>query len=248
MGSDPVPPESGALLEFERLDRLHAHEYVAEQLRRHIALRLVAPGQSLPAERSLAQNFGVGRATVQRALSLLEAEQLIERRRGRNGGSFVRERPAADHEARSFVEEVRTERTEIEHALDYRIEIEPAAAWHCALSAGPDDVDRIVAAAGRVQNATDEQTAGSHDAAFHLAIARATGNSFFVAGVEEARRVLTPALFALPESALWYERTAREHGAIVTAIMTRNPSDARDAMRSHLAGTDRGVRALIAAL
>jgi DNA-binding FadR family transcriptional regulator len=37
-------------------------------------------------------------------------------------------------------------------------------------------------------------------------------------------------------------------GALVTAIMTRNPSDARDAMRSHLAGTDRGVRALIAAL
>jgi DNA-binding FadR family transcriptional regulator len=244
----PASQRPGPLVEFERLDRLHAHEYVAEQLRRHIALRVISPGQSLPAERALAKTFGVGRATVQRALSLLEAEELIERRRGRYGGSFVVERPAAGPATRSFVDQVRSERAPIEHALDYRIEIEPAAAWHCALQAGPEDVERIAEAAERVRAASDEQAAASHDAAFHLAIARATGNPFLVAGVEEARRVLAPALFALPESRLWYERTAREHGAIVDAIVARNPTAARDAMRAHLAGTDRGVRALIAAL
>jgi DNA-binding FadR family transcriptional regulator len=238
----------GSLVEFERIDRLRAHEYVAEELRRHIALRVISPGQSLPAERALAEVFGVGRATVQRALALLEAEELVERRRGRYGGSFVLEHPAAGQATRSFVDQVRRERMPIEHALEYRIEVEPAAAWHCAVRAGPDDVERIVEAADRVNAASDEQAAATHDAAFHLAIARATGNPFLVAGVEQARRVLAPALFALPESRLWYERTAREHSALVTAIVARNQTDARNAMRAHLAGTERGVRALIAAL
>ncbi|MGH7760240.1 MAG: GntR family transcriptional regulator, partial [Candidatus Dormibacteraceae bacterium] len=47
-------------LRFERIHQLRAHEYVAEQIRRHIALRLVKPGEALPAERELATMFGVG--------------------------------------------------------------------------------------------------------------------------------------------------------------------------------------------
>jgi len=35
---------------FDPIQQLRAHEYVAEQIRRHIALRLVAPGESLPSE------------------------------------------------------------------------------------------------------------------------------------------------------------------------------------------------------
>src|SRR5256885_10996226 len=46
---------------FERIQQLRAHEYVAEQIRRHISLRLIKPGESLPAERELASMFGVGR-------------------------------------------------------------------------------------------------------------------------------------------------------------------------------------------
>jgi DNA-binding GntR family transcriptional regulator len=60
--------------------------------------------------------------------------------------------------------------------------------------------------------------------------------------------VLAPSFFALPESQVWYERTAREHAAILAAILERDPAAARATMKAHVAGTDRGVRALIAAL
>ena len=62
-GSAPSP------LRFERIQQLRAHEYVAEQIRRHISLRLIKPGEALPAERELAGMFGVGRPTIQHALS-----------------------------------------------------------------------------------------------------------------------------------------------------------------------------------
>ena len=74
---------------FERIEQVRAHEYVAEQIRRQITLRLVASGEPLPAERDLASMFGVGRATVQAAIRLLEADRLVETRRGRRGGTFV---------------------------------------------------------------------------------------------------------------------------------------------------------------
>ena len=85
------------MLRFERIHQLRAHEYVAEQIRRHIALRLIKPGESLPAERDLAGMFGVGRPTIQHALSLLEAAGLVEARRGRRGGTFISERGLTLH-------------------------------------------------------------------------------------------------------------------------------------------------------
>ena len=75
---------------FERLEQQRAHEYVAEQIRRQIVLRLIPSGQALPTERELAASFGVGRATVQQAIRLLVKDHMVESRRGRHGGgNFV---------------------------------------------------------------------------------------------------------------------------------------------------------------
>jgi len=91
------PRARRAPVAFDRIQPLRAHEYVAEQLRRHIALRLVAPGCALPSERELAVMFGVGRPTVQHALRILESERRLEARRGRLGGTFVLE-PSEDEQ------------------------------------------------------------------------------------------------------------------------------------------------------
>src|SRR3954452_15563657 len=75
---------------FERLEQQRAHEYVAEQIRRQIILRLIPAGQALAPERDLATMFGVGRATVQLAIRMLVDDQMVESRRGRHGGgNFV---------------------------------------------------------------------------------------------------------------------------------------------------------------
>ena len=119
---------SASPLRFERIHQLRAHEYVAEQIRRHIALRLVKPGEALPAERELAVMFGVGRPTIQHALRLLEAAGLVEARRGRTGGTFIT-RPEQDSlAADDLILRVMRHRKELEDLLLYRRVIEPAVA------------------------------------------------------------------------------------------------------------------------
>src|SRR5438105_227508 len=67
------------------------HRRLANALRLAIACGEVAVGQSLPAERTLARQLAVSRATVVAAYELLREEQLLERRQG--SGTRVRSTP-----------------------------------------------------------------------------------------------------------------------------------------------------------
>ncbi|HLM92973.1 MAG TPA: winged helix-turn-helix domain-containing protein, partial [Gaiellaceae bacterium] len=125
---------------FRPLEQLRAHELVAEQIRRQIALRLVSPGHSLPPERELARLFGVGRTTVQQAIQLLEREQLLESRRGRSGGTFVVGSAQGDETPVGVLDRVRNEREAILEALVFRAELEPAAAAAAAGARGEADL------------------------------------------------------------------------------------------------------------
>lgn len=65
----------------------------AEEVRRELADRiaegLLRPGQRLGSERELASEFNVSRATLRKALAILEAMGLVHRVLGRSGGTFV---------------------------------------------------------------------------------------------------------------------------------------------------------------
>ena len=233
---------------FAPLEQLRAHELVAEELRRHIRLHLVAPSTSLPPERELARVFGVGRATVQQALALLEREGLVETRRGRAGGTFVVGSAGDDGSLAAVVDRVRNERHVIEDALAFRAEIEPAAAARAAGERTAEDLAAIAAANEAASAAADDAAFMASDTEFHLALARAAHNRHFAAAVEELRFVLNDALVALPESDLWHARSNREHSAVLAAVERQDDLGARRAMRAHVAHTERSVRALLRAL
>ena len=86
-----IPRPSTALdhRTFKPIGTERSHELVADQVRRQIKLGLIQPNETLPPERELASLLAVGRATVQAAIDLLEAEGMVTRRRGRYGGTFV---------------------------------------------------------------------------------------------------------------------------------------------------------------
>jgi len=69
--------------------RPKAAEMVAAELRRQIVTGQLAPGDKLHPESVLQTKFGVSRPTLREALRLLEAESLIEIRRGKHGGAHV---------------------------------------------------------------------------------------------------------------------------------------------------------------
>ncbi|NLB48216.1 MAG: GntR family transcriptional regulator, partial [Microbacteriaceae bacterium] len=72
-----------------------AYLAIADDLRGRIERRELSGGDKLPTERELVDEFGVARMTVRHALDILQMEGLIERRRGRTGGTFIRSTPTA---------------------------------------------------------------------------------------------------------------------------------------------------------
>lgn len=240
--------DSARRLRFEAIEQPRAHVYVAEQLRREIALRLLDPTTPLPPERELAQLFRVSRATVQQALAQLESEGLVERRRGRGGGTFVVGQVGEAKPTEELLAGIARDRRLIEETLAFRRELEPAAAALAAEAATEADRDSILDAAARSEASETDAEFMRYDTEFHLAVARASRNRLFAEAVESARVVLHGILPALPESELWHARTHRQHAEIVDALMSQDAAGARRAMHVHVQDTDDSIRALLAAL
>jgi GntR family transcriptional regulator, transcriptional repressor for pyruvate dehydrogenase complex len=235
-------------LGFAPVQQLRAHEYVAEQVRRHIALRLIAPGESLPPERELAVTFGVGRPTIQHALRLLEADRLVEARRGRHGGTFVSE-PEEDTDAmEELLARVARAREELEEVLAYRRVIEPRVAREAARTRRRVDLTAMSRAIAGMADADSEPDYMRHDTEFHLAVARAARNRFLLSAIEDVRLRLNDVMSLLPESDTWHRRLGGEHDAILSAIEARDADAAEHAMDLHVAASELSVKALMTAI
>lgn len=243
-----VRPGQDARPLFDAIEQPRAHEYVAEQIRRQIGLGILAPGEALPAERELTRLFGVGRVTIQLAIGLLEAERLIETRRGRNGGSFVL--APYDHQAGldRRVLEVAESADLIREAIDYRLVVEPAAARLAAKARTKTKLAEISAIAEHTAKAGNDAEFMREDTAFHLAIARSTGNRFLVDAVEQTRLNLNSLLALLPESKAWHEVSNKEHDRIVAALADRDGESAEAQMNEHVARTARSMHSLLKSL
>jgi GntR family transcriptional repressor for pyruvate dehydrogenase complex len=217
----PMPP-------FDVICSRPVHELVAARLRRHIALGRIEPGAALPPERELARLSGVGRATVQQAVALLEADRLIETRRGRTGGSFVR-RPDTD----AATAEVRARTADIQAALDFRLVMEPAAAALAARHRRREELAELrrLAEPGSLHRHT----------AFHLALATASRNKYLVDAVENTRLSLLPALRLLSVS----NAHDADHAGILAAVERRDAAAAEERMRRHAERTARLVRGVL---
>src|SRR6266516_5723118 len=105
---------------LERGGRGLAHELV-ERLKERILSGAIAPGEKLPGENGLVEEFGVSRTVVREAVSRLQAAGLVETFQGR--GSFVLEVP----DRASGLREVRSHRDVLE-LMDFRIGVESEAA------------------------------------------------------------------------------------------------------------------------
>jgi DNA-binding FadR family transcriptional regulator len=237
------------LVRFERLDQQRAHEYVAEQIRRQIVLRLIPAGQALPPERELAAIFGVGRATVQQAIRMLVDDQMVESRRGRHGGgNFVVGPDESAAGMDSLLARLRGHSDRVEEALAYRSAVEPAVAGLAAVARSRGDLRVLADANAAAAGADTDVEFMQWDTEFHLALAEAARNRFFRQAIENIRLELNDAMIALPESPVWHERSALEHEAILCAVRDRDPDAASAAMEAHIAHTSQSVKALLAAL
>jgi len=225
------------------------HEYVAEQLRREIALGLFASRSSLPPERELAAMFGVGIMTVHRAIRLLESELLITSKRGRGGGTFILGGARDDGATGQLQARARGRREEIEEALDCRMELEPQVVARAARRRSLEDLKVLRELLDAAAAVTDDDVEFTKlDARFHLRIAQAARNRFLTDALERVRAELYVILLLLPDTPLWQQRSLEEHQRILAALDEGNAERATRAAARHVRHTVASARALLHSL
>ncbi|MGX1563971.1 FadR/GntR family transcriptional regulator [Streptomyces sp. NPDC055506] len=209
-------------------------EEALEQILQVVRLGLVAGGERLPAERELAERLGISRVTLREVLKVLQDQGLVESRRGRYGGTFVRPRTDAggEDELRRRVAEV-----DIEDVLRFREVLEVGAAGLCAAH-GLDEKQ-----AGQLR----EALARTHDAPLaeyrrldtllHLTIAELSGSPTLTAQYAAVRASVNDLLDCIPLLVRNLEHSQRQHTALVEAVIEGDADQAREIMREHCGGT-----------
>lgn len=100
-GAERAPgPSARTHLSIDRTSTTPAYLQLKSQLERLITAGALGRGEALPSERTLAQELGISRMTVRRALEGLVEAGLVESRRG--SGTFVRKEGLDQHVQQLF--------------------------------------------------------------------------------------------------------------------------------------------------
>lgn len=240
------PPDTASDIRTERKPKLA--ERIVTALRDQIVGGKIIPGQKLPTEGQLTETYGVSRTVIREAIASLAADGLVEARQG--AGVFVLTHPT---QAFGVLKNETGKISQAINVLEVRTGLEIESAGLAALR-------RNAAQEARIQEAFFEfdrllnlgEATGKADFAFHLEIAGATNNPFYV----EILEALGDRTIPCDRTSPWYSPEVlsidyltglqREHLAILKAISAGDAEAAREAMRAHLSAAQNRYRTRMA--
>lgn len=213
-----------------------SYESVVRQIADSIRSGQIGGGERLPTERELSLAFGVSRGVVREAIKVLGALGLVEVRQG--SGIYVLS--SVPTITRAFTLSVSPNTESVERLFEFRRTLEVESATLAALRRSDAELEQIVAAceaSDRAVEADDFPAFGMSDNAFHVAIARASGNPYFEVAVATARQMQSD---VVPLMSVWtgsLPAAVLHHRSITEAIAARDSEAAGREMGMHIAYT-----------
>jgi DNA-binding GntR family transcriptional regulator len=195
-------------------------EEVVDRLREPIFRGLLAPGDRLP-EEQLAETLGVSRGPIRDALSQLEREGLVVRRRNR--GAVV----------------ARLRRQDLDEVYSLRQALESVACTWAARNADEQDhaeLQAIIDGYAELSPTLTLQDAAEADLRFHDVVYRAAGNRRLLRTWHELRPQVYLFLLARPyvSTPEFREFMARRHALILDAIRAKDEARAAQEAAVHV--------------
>lgn len=221
-----------------------AAELVAAQLRRRIVSGELAQGEVLPPEGVLVGEFGVSRPTLREGFRILEAERLIQVRRGSRGGAHVLA-PAGDVAAEQVGLLLQHRGTLLRDVYDAATIIETDVVCRLAEQRTAEDLEELRNALARLDSVVHEPAAfGAADIAFHSTLARIGKNRTLELCLELVNLVLATATEARLRHSASAEEPAMEHAVrvyhkLVDLIAAQDTAGVRKHWSKHLAEVGR---------
>ncbi len=136
------------------------------------------PGDKIPSEERMARQFKVSKVTIREALGHLEAEGLLDRRRGVFGGSFVT-MPSSGKMREVVMNYYRMGDVTPEHLVEFRRILEPALAELAASRWSPEELEALKRTIDKFEKDLQEGRLKNRDPAleFHYLVAEMCHNT-----------------------------------------------------------------------
>ena len=227
---------------FDQVRQRRLSDDIVEQLEGMILEGTLKSGERLPAERALAERFGVSRPSLREAIQKLAAKGLLVSRQG--GGNYVVDSLGSTfsdpllHLLESNPEAQRD-------LLEFRQTLEASCAYYAALRATEVDRERLTAAFEALQDCyarADEVSRveeGAADARFHLAIAEASHNAVLLHTIRGLfdllkRNVVTNIGGMYQQRTETRDMLINQHRDLYLAIIEGRAEQAREVSTLHL--------------
>ena len=205
---------------------------VVTQLRRRILEGEYSYEERLPAERNLAEEFGVSRGTIRSVLEVLEQQHLVTRQIG--SGTYV------SHQEITNQQEISSITSPIE-MVEVRIAIEPQMVRLAIANASSRDLEKMSDALKQCETCGgDSEKFARADTAFHTALAHCSRNKlmyWLYERISEVRRHSQwrsmGSKLLTPERMDYYNS---QHRSLYEAIVARDTARATKLIKDHLYG------------
>lgn len=217
---------------LQAVSRTKLHEQIVNQVQALIEKGGLKHGDQLPPERELASIFKVSRHTVREALRILEQKNILISRPG--SGTFIileDESSAVEFLAKAIYREKNT----LSEIFQFRELLEPQIAGLAARNATKKDIAIMEDILERQK--TELGNAGVSkklDEEFHLALARATGNSVLYQVVQLFGHILLKSRHEHSQSPSRNKLSLEGHREILDAIKNKDSRAAKELMAGHL--------------
>jgi GntR family transcriptional regulator, transcriptional repressor for pyruvate dehydrogenase complex len=224
-------------------------ELIATNLRRQIVRGELRPGETLPAESLLMEQFGVSRPTLREAFRILEAENLLSVRRGSRGGARVIA-PDASVAARYVGLLLQMQGATINDVYEARMIYEPPSARLLALHRTDEDIEKLTQVVNELKAEVaakepfipDPYTWSSLTYRFHELILEGCGNkTMAILGAVLQDIVATHLRTKIAQrddndTAERFQRAIRSYEKLITLVKAGNAAAAEKHWRSHMEG------------
>jgi GntR family transcriptional repressor for pyruvate dehydrogenase complex len=225
---------------WEPVRKIRSYEQVMEQIEQRIVDGLLKPGDHLPSERDLATQLGVSRPTLRESLRVLEALGILDIRPGggADGGAILMPEPGAGMVSLLRLQLALAHFSEND-VVETRLAMEEWAVAEAARRSTVEDHAALAEILDRMDDTTiDSAEFNRLDAAFHVRIARSTGNALLAHFMESLRSAIHRQMVDMYAELEDWRKTVvtvrKEHRTILRTITEGDADQAIAEVRAHI--------------
>jgi GntR family transcriptional repressor for pyruvate dehydrogenase complex len=209
--------------------RTRLYEQLVERLLDYIHTERIKVGDRLPAERELATQLGVSRASVSQALVALEVQGVIDVRHG--DGAVILDVPAE----RQILAALRARRNRLREVIEAREALEVKLAALAALRCTPEDLAAIDDALSLMAREVSQgQRGAAGDEQFHAAVTAAAHSGLLAGLMTEIAELIRESRIESLAQPGRPEESLLAHRKVADAIRAGDADAAATAMAAHI--------------